>query len=224
MKYDFLALLLQELHAIGADYEVAAHQQEFDAELPVDLDASDATGRLLRCGARRSAHHARRDPAQTDSKVEVSQPAGGHYTTLYTPRVATYFSFRLFAAGLSVEAALAARTRTSGSSVSSTHISRHSAPTRSARLRRRSSSRLADRSTPMSRSSSSGISTRALRPGTTSTGPINSPTGAARFRDDGERRCPELLLFELVRSDPGLRPHGRSRAHQAGAEDPAAHT
>src|SRR3954447_4396295 len=34
VKYDFLALLMQELDAIGAGYEVANVQEEFDAELP----------------------------------------------------------------------------------------------------------------------------------------------------------------------------------------------
>jgi endonuclease/exonuclease/phosphatase family metal-dependent hydrolase len=44
VRYDFLALLLQELRNIGANYEVVRVQEEFDQELPVDLDGSNATG------------------------------------------------------------------------------------------------------------------------------------------------------------------------------------
>ena len=35
---------MQELNAIGGNYEVVHVQQEFDAELPADLDQSNATG------------------------------------------------------------------------------------------------------------------------------------------------------------------------------------
>jgi endonuclease/exonuclease/phosphatase family metal-dependent hydrolase len=106
VKYDFLALLIQELKAIGADYEVAANQQEFDAELPVDLDASDSTGGFF--GAELDGRLTMRDVIlrRADSKVEVSQPATGHYTTLYTPRVANVFLLPVVRGWTSVEAGL----------------------------------------------------------------------------------------------------------------------
>src|SRR5262245_36957159 len=44
---DFLAILMKELNKIRAGYRVANVQQEFDAELPVDQDGSDATGGLF---------------------------------------------------------------------------------------------------------------------------------------------------------------------------------
>ena len=41
---NFLKILKRQLKQIGAKYKVVAVQKEFDAELPVDADGSDATG------------------------------------------------------------------------------------------------------------------------------------------------------------------------------------
>src|ERR687898_3278760 len=46
VEQDFLAILRRELNRVGARYRVVVVQQEFDAELPVDADGSDATGPL----------------------------------------------------------------------------------------------------------------------------------------------------------------------------------
>ena len=63
VKFDFLALLHGELDAIGANYEVVHVQQEFDAELPADLDQNNATGSPpFGAEPRRAVDHARRDP------------------------------------------------------------------------------------------------------------------------------------------------------------------
>ena len=44
VEQDFLAILRSALKKVGAKYRVVVVQEEFDAELPVDVDGSDATG------------------------------------------------------------------------------------------------------------------------------------------------------------------------------------
>jgi endonuclease/exonuclease/phosphatase family metal-dependent hydrolase len=44
VEQDFLAILKRKLRRVGARYRVAAIQQEFDAELPANVDGQDATG------------------------------------------------------------------------------------------------------------------------------------------------------------------------------------
>ena len=44
VEQDFLAILRSALKNVGAKYRVVVVQKEFDAELPVDVDGSDATG------------------------------------------------------------------------------------------------------------------------------------------------------------------------------------
>jgi Endonuclease/Exonuclease/phosphatase family len=106
VKYDFLALLMQELDAIGAEYEVAKVQEQFDAELSADLDGSNSTGGVF--GAELDGRLTMRDVIlhRTDSKVELSQPAGGHYATLFTPRIGGLIPIRVNRGWLSVEAEL----------------------------------------------------------------------------------------------------------------------
>lgn len=106
VKYDFLALLMQELEAIGANYEVAHVQEEFDAELPVDADGSNLTGIVF--GADLDGRLTMRDVIlrRTDSKVRISQPAAGHYTTLFTPVIAGVLPLPVKRGWLSVEAGL----------------------------------------------------------------------------------------------------------------------
>jgi hypothetical protein len=89
VKFDFLALLMQELNAIGGGYEVVHVQQEFDAELPADTDQSNATGSPP-FGAELDGRLTMRDVIlrKTDSKVQVSNPTGANYATKYTPLIA----------------------------------------------------------------------------------------------------------------------------------------
>ena len=77
MEFDFLALLLAELDKLGGDYEVVHVQEEFDAELPVDLDARRRHGRP-RSGAELDVRLTMRDVIlrKKDSKVRsATRPA-----------------------------------------------------------------------------------------------------------------------------------------------------
>jgi hypothetical protein len=88
VKYDFLALLLQELGQIGANYKVVHVQEEFDAELPVDLDGSNATGGPF--GAELDGRLTMRDVilARKGSNVRTGATASAHYRTLFVPLIA----------------------------------------------------------------------------------------------------------------------------------------
>jgi endonuclease/exonuclease/phosphatase family protein len=81
---DFLALLKRELKR---SYKVVVVQQEFDAELPVDQDGSDATGGLF--GADFDARLTMRDVilVRRGSKVKLGKKRKGHFTTRYEPNV-----------------------------------------------------------------------------------------------------------------------------------------
>jgi Endonuclease/Exonuclease/phosphatase family len=86
VRYDFLALLMQELQALGAGYQVVAVQQEFDRELPVDADGSDATGGL--CGADLDGRLTMRDvilAKNGSSLIPTGETDAGHYTHLFVP-------------------------------------------------------------------------------------------------------------------------------------------
>jgi endonuclease/exonuclease/phosphatase family metal-dependent hydrolase len=88
VRYDFLALLMQELQALDAGYRVVAVQQEFDRELPVDADGSDATGGL--CGADLDGRLTMRDVilAKMGSSVRpTGETAGANYTHLFIPLI-----------------------------------------------------------------------------------------------------------------------------------------
>jgi endonuclease/exonuclease/phosphatase family metal-dependent hydrolase len=84
---DFLALLKRELKRIHAGYRVVVVQREFDAELPVDQDGSDATGGAF--GAELDARLTMRDVilVRRASKVKLGKTRRGHYTTRYEPNV-----------------------------------------------------------------------------------------------------------------------------------------
>ncbi len=73
VELDFLAILRKKLKG----YRVVVVQKEFEAELPVDQDANDATGGALRRGLRRAAHDARRDPGQAGEQGSARQDAEG---------------------------------------------------------------------------------------------------------------------------------------------------
>jgi endonuclease/exonuclease/phosphatase family metal-dependent hydrolase len=88
---DFLAILLRELNNVGAKYEVVVVQDEFDGELPVDADGSDATGTgpLAVFGADFDARLTMRDVilVRKGSKVKLGETAQAHYQTRFEPSV-----------------------------------------------------------------------------------------------------------------------------------------
>jgi endonuclease/exonuclease/phosphatase family metal-dependent hydrolase len=88
VEIDFLALLRAQL---GSSYKVAVVQEEFDAELPVDADANDATGTgpLAAAGADFDARLTMRDVilVRKGSKVKLGKTKVGHYKTRYEPNV-----------------------------------------------------------------------------------------------------------------------------------------
>jgi endonuclease/exonuclease/phosphatase family metal-dependent hydrolase len=87
VEQDFLAILRRELKRVGAKYRVVVAQNEFDAELPVDADGSDATGSPF--GADFDARLTMRDVilVRTTSKVKVGKTRKGHFDTRYEPNV-----------------------------------------------------------------------------------------------------------------------------------------
>ncbi len=88
VELDFLALLRTQL---GSSYKVVVVQEEFDAELPVDADASDATGTgpLAGSGADFDARLTMRDVilVRKGSKVKLGKTRTGHFKTRYEPDV-----------------------------------------------------------------------------------------------------------------------------------------
>jgi hypothetical protein len=88
---DFLAILRKELKRAGAKYDVVVVQNEFDAELPVDVDGSDATGTgpLASAGADFDARLTMRDVilVRKGSKLKLGKTRKGHYKTRYEPNV-----------------------------------------------------------------------------------------------------------------------------------------
>jgi hypothetical protein len=88
VRYDWLQLLLDQLEAQGQTYEVVVSQDEFDAELPADVDGSDATGEPI-YGADLDGRLTMRDVIlrRTGSKVKVSGPQMGQFKTIYQPNV-----------------------------------------------------------------------------------------------------------------------------------------
>jgi Endonuclease/Exonuclease/phosphatase family len=87
VEQDFLKILMRELKKIRAGYKVVVVQQEFDAELPVDEDANDATG--IAFGADFDARLTMRDVilVRRASKVKLGKKRRGHFTTRYEPNV-----------------------------------------------------------------------------------------------------------------------------------------
>jgi endonuclease/exonuclease/phosphatase family metal-dependent hydrolase len=91
VEQDFLAILRRRLRKIGAKYRVVAVQEEFDGELPADVDGSDATGTgpLAGFGADIDARLTMRDVilARKGSKVKLGKTRSGHFETRYEPNV-----------------------------------------------------------------------------------------------------------------------------------------
>jgi endonuclease/exonuclease/phosphatase family metal-dependent hydrolase len=84
VSQDFLALLREEL---GRSYRVVVVQNEFDAELPVDQDGSNATGGFE--GADFDARLTMRDVilVRRGSKVKLGKTRRGHFDTRFEPNV-----------------------------------------------------------------------------------------------------------------------------------------
>jgi endonuclease/exonuclease/phosphatase family metal-dependent hydrolase len=91
IEQDFLAILRRELRRIRARYRVVAVQREFDAELPVDVDGSDATGTgpLAGFGSDFDARLTMRDVilVRRGSKVRLGKVRRGHFETRYEPNI-----------------------------------------------------------------------------------------------------------------------------------------
>lgn len=91
--YDWLDILMDELKDQGAKYKVVVVQDEFDAELPADTDANDATGSgplgAGVFGADIDGRLTMRDAilVRKGSKVDVSQPKMGQFETRFEPNV-----------------------------------------------------------------------------------------------------------------------------------------
>jgi hypothetical protein len=91
VELDFLAILNKELRDIRAGYRVVVIQKEFEAELPVDPDGSDATGNgpLAALGAEFDARLTMRDVilVRKASKVQLGKTRKGNFTTRYEANV-----------------------------------------------------------------------------------------------------------------------------------------
>ena len=91
VEQDFLAILRRQLRNAGAKYRVVVVQEEFDAELPVDVDGSDATGTgpLAAFGADFDARLTMRDVilVRRGSGVRLGRTRKDHYETRYEPIV-----------------------------------------------------------------------------------------------------------------------------------------
>jgi hypothetical protein len=109
VEQDFLALLKRELKRVGAKYRVVVVQKEFDAELPVDQDGSDATGGAF--GAEFDARLTMRDVilVRRGSKVKLGKTRRGHFETRYEPRIGGLVTLPVDRGWASVEATLHGR-------------------------------------------------------------------------------------------------------------------
>ena len=87
VKYDFLALLREELKNVGAKYKLVGVQEEFDSELPANTDGDEATGPL---GAELDARLTMRDVilARKGSKVKTGKVAMANYTNRFVAEIA----------------------------------------------------------------------------------------------------------------------------------------
>lgn len=90
IRYDFLALLRESLRDVGGRYAIAVKQNEFDQELPADLDDDNATGSgpfgVGACGADIDGRLTMRDVIlrRKGSKVEVRNPEGEQFEHRYS--------------------------------------------------------------------------------------------------------------------------------------------
>lgn len=86
VRYDFLALIRQELKNIGAKYKVVGIQDEFEAELPANTDGDENTGLL---GADMDARLKMRDVilAKKGSRVKTGKVDSANYVTRFETEV-----------------------------------------------------------------------------------------------------------------------------------------
>jgi hypothetical protein len=87
VRYDFLALLEQELRNVGAKYKVVGVQEEFEAELPANTDGNPNNGLL---GAELDARLTMRDVvlAKKGSKVKTGKVDSANYVNRFETEVA----------------------------------------------------------------------------------------------------------------------------------------
>lgn len=89
VKYDFLALLMDGIDRAGGDYKIVGVQEEFDAELPADIDDNNETGPLF--GADLDARLTMRDVILVRKGSKVKAPKRTvekeNFETLYTANV-----------------------------------------------------------------------------------------------------------------------------------------
>jgi len=87
-KYDFLALLQEQLTARGLNYTPAVVKTEFDFEAPADIDGNNTNGLF---GGDIQGRLTMRDVilVNQDSKVKVKakNPQSGTYSALFTPNI-----------------------------------------------------------------------------------------------------------------------------------------
>ncbi len=110
VEIDFLKLLQAQL---GNSYRVVVVQEEFDAELPVDADANNATGTgpLASEGADFDARLTMRDVilVKRGSKVKVGKTRKGHFDTRYEPKIGGLITLPVDRGWTSVEASVGKR-------------------------------------------------------------------------------------------------------------------
>jgi Endonuclease/Exonuclease/phosphatase family len=91
VEQDFLAILRRALRRVGAKYRVVVVQVEFDGELPVDADGSDATGTgpLAGFGADFDARLTTRDVilARKGTGLKLGKTRKGHFQTRFAPSI-----------------------------------------------------------------------------------------------------------------------------------------
>ncbi len=110
VEIDFLKLLQDQL---GNSYRVVVVQEEFDAELPVDADANNATGTgpLATEGADFDARLTMRDVIliKRGSKVKVGKTRKDHFDTRYEPKIGGVITLPVDRGWASVEASVGKR-------------------------------------------------------------------------------------------------------------------
>jgi hypothetical protein len=111
VEQDFLKILRGAMRRVGAKYRVAVIQREFDAELPTDADANDATGNPVLAGADLDARLTMRDVilVRRGSRVKLGKRRKGHFNTRYEPTIAGLFTLPVDRGWASVEARLEGR-------------------------------------------------------------------------------------------------------------------
>jgi Endonuclease/Exonuclease/phosphatase family len=129
VEQNFLAILKRELKRAGAKYRVVVVQREFEAELPVDQDGSDATGGLF--GADFDARLTMRDVilARKGSKVKLGKTRKGHYETRYEPKIGGLITVPVDRGWASVEAKIRGKGKKSRFRFVDTHLEAFGDPT-----------------------------------------------------------------------------------------------